>query len=258
MEYQEAKKRLLAARALLLEPTTTYEKVSSLHAMLKGVHPALDKALAQCQDALSTLEKISSGAIIELTAENLPEETEDQKKRKKALLLFINTWKQLQSEVMRIQQELQQAQNSGSPSGSRSVWAKIFGVVKGPLGIITIVAAAIVLAMNYTSVQIAIHNEGCGTMQVAASIPLSLPGLSIPTDSIPDKGSATATIPPLTLNVDGTKPGLVALQALTLNVTFQLPSDIKDVTMNGVSLLGKKQAVHLSERKEHNLTLVCE
>ena len=93
MNYQEAKKRLLAAQALLADETTTREKFNSIRTLIHGINPKIDKTLAKCEEELSTLEKLHNVAVIELTLEHLPEITEKQKKQKKAILFFINTWK---------------------------------------------------------------------------------------------------------------------------------------------------------------------
>ncbi|MCL5435411.1 MAG: hypothetical protein M1405_03410 [Patescibacteria group bacterium] len=84
--------KILAANKLLLEETTTVEKIESVKQLLKNINPKIDKTLDLLTKSFSNLEKIHNLEIIELTAENLPQETEEQKKRKKRLLLFIRTW----------------------------------------------------------------------------------------------------------------------------------------------------------------------
>ena len=257
MDPKQAHKRLFAAKALLLEPTTTREKFSAVRNLIEGINPGLDKALLQVDEAISTVEKVIDGRVIQISAEHLPENTEEEKKRKRALLLFLNTWNKLKSEVSRVAAELEHSEQAQTPAEHVSVWGRIFNIAKSPFGIITIVAVGIVVAMQTTSVEVVIQNQGCGTLQPFASIPFSLPGLSLPKDPIPNGGTATATLPPLPVNTDGTAQGMVTMRALTLTMTIQLPSNIRDVTLNGTSLLGKESKVYLSERQEHVLVLAC-
>ena len=256
MNHGEAQKRLLAAQKLLLEPTTTREKFSSVGILVKGINRNLDDALARCEHALSTIDKVQEGAIIELSAEHLPETTEEEKRRKRLLLLFIRSWKDLKGEVARVQQELQNQGDSQTPTQQASTWGRIFRGAKGPLGLVTVIAIGLAV-MQQTSVQLTIQNKGCATMYPSGSIPFSIPGLSLPKDPIKSGGSAIATLPGLPVNVDGTSRGALSMKVLTFSLTFHLPSDITDVTMDGASLLGKKTEIHLSEKDEHTLTLIC-
>jgi len=248
-----AAQKLQAAQKLLMEPTTTREKISAACALLHGIHSRLDGVVAECQKHLSHIDKIEQGDIVGLSAEHLPEHSEEEKKRKRALLLLLNTWRQLKSEVERVQAEFENMQTQGS--GSVSTFGKIFGFAKGPLGILTILAVGIVVAMNATAVEITISNQGCGTMLGGGSIP-SIPGLKLPTE-IPNNGTAIAVIPGVPVTVDGTQSGSLQLSLLNYGMSFQLPSSIKDVTLNGESLLNKKTEVRLSERDEHMLELQC-
>lgn len=257
MEYKEAHKRIVAVQALLLEPTTTREKFDLVKTLALGIHPALDKALAKVDEGIATIEKVVGGEIIHLTAEYLPENTEEERKRKKALLFFINTWKDLKSEVARVGQELQAAENAHTAAEKSSHLRRVFNFAKGPFGITTIIVAGAALILQSTSVKISIENRGCGTMQAAASIPIPLPGLSLPKDPLPSGGSAVAVLPPLTVDVDGTARGVLTMRTFNFTMTFELPSNIRDVTMDGVSLLRKKSAVRLIEKKEHSLVLQC-
>lgn len=238
-----------------MEPTTTREKFSHVCTLLKGTHPKIDELVVHCEKALSTIGKIEQGDVIGLSADHLPENTEEEKKRKKALLLFINSWRNLKSEVARVQAELQNPNNSHTGAEQASMWGRIFKSAKGPLGVITVIAVGVV-ALQQTSVQLIIQNNGCGTLQ-PSGVPISIPGFKLPQEAILSGGSAVATIPPLAMSVDGTKAGLLSLTALKYSLGFELPSSIKDVTLDGVSLLGKKTEVHLSDKDEHVLVLRC-
>lgn len=98
--------------------------------------------------ALANLRRIHEGQVIELSAENLPIQTEEQKKRKKALILFIKTFKDLKSEVKRVKAELESVQTSGDQISS---FAKIARFAKGPFGIITIFAVLIAAFLIYSN-----------------------------------------------------------------------------------------------------------
>lgn len=253
MDHREAHKRLIAAQALLMEPTTTREKISHVFTLLRGAHPSIDSMLHECEKHLSLFDKMASGDVIGLSADHLPENTEEEKKRKKALLLFIGSWRNLKSEVARVQAEFNQNPQSGVDQAS--MWGRIFRGAKGPLGIVTVIAIGVV-ALQQTSVEVTIQNKGCGTMQ-PSGVPISIPGFKLPQDPIPNGGSAILTIPPFALNVDGTQKGTLSLSALTFSFGFELGSNIADVTLDGVSLLGKKTEVHLSEKDSHLLVLRC-
>ena len=255
MDTREGGTRLIAAQKLLMEETTSREKFSHVSALVKGLHPKIDEVLTNCEKALSSIDKIQGGDVIGLSADHLPENTEDEKKRKKYLLLFLNSWRQLKSEVARVQAEFDQA-NGQNAAQQTSMWGKIFSGAKGPLGFVTVIAVGVV-AMQQTSVNITIQNNGCGTMQVSGGIPLNIPGLSFPKDPIPSGGSSVVTIPPLSMIVDGSKAGSLSLTALNYSLGFDLPNNIDDVTLNGASLLGKKTDVRLSESDSHTLELIC-
>lgn len=254
MDYADTKKRLNAAYGLLSESTTTLEKVRSLKALISGINPELDKKWAELDRYVSTIEHMESGEVIDLAIDSLPEVTEEQKKRKKVLVLFFKYWNDLKSEVQRVQNEFESQKQSGQGG---SVWARIFSASKGPLAIVTIIAVGIA-ALSATSVDITIQNNGCSTLYANSKVPISLPGLVLPSDPIPSGGSATATIPPLAITIDGTSAGTLTISSLKLNFSIQLSKSIRDVTFDGVSLLGKKTDIQLSERDAHALVLTCQ
>lgn len=148
MDIDNPKKRILAAEKLLAEDSTTVEKVESVLTLLRGTHPKIEKVLEPASRAFDNLKKIHEGEIIQLTTENLPAQTEEQKKRKKALVLFIKTLKDLRSEVERVKSELESGQSSGSQISS---FAKIALFTKGPFGIITLFAILIAAFLVYSN-----------------------------------------------------------------------------------------------------------
>ena len=131
------------------------------------------------------------------------------------LLIFIRRYKDLQNEVVRVQSKC-------SYTVQRVVRGQMFrsgeNIERGERSTRrhTIIAIGIA-AMSATSVDVTIKNNGCGTMYANSSIPISIPGLSLPTDPIPSGGSAQATIPPFSFNVDGTAPGALTLSSIGLN-----------------------------------------
>lgn len=143
MNIEDSKKRFEAAQKILSEQSTTVEKVESIFTLLRGTHPKIEKILVPASQAFANLKKFHQGEIIELTAENLPAEGEEQKKKKKALILFLKTWKDLRGEVKRVKAELESGQTGLDQVSS---FAKIAAYAKGPFGIITI--AAILIAVT--------------------------------------------------------------------------------------------------------------
>ena len=206
----EHKAKLDAAFTLLTQETTTFEKFDHIRSLIKGIHPDIDKHLATCSDAIKQLKKVQKGDIISLSAEALSEDTQEQKKRKKALLFFISCWKDLNAEVKRIQDLYNQQQAEGKTSQNHhvSTLGKVFTFAKGPLGLITLAALGIVGASLYIKssfVTITIKNSGCSPITPIVKLPVSIPGIKLPTNTIADGGQDTASVPPLSVIVDGTK-----------------------------------------------------
>ena len=128
------------ALRLLSSNNTTLEKFKSAQKLLKGINSKLDNKLESVSKALSLYEKLLEGDVIHLTAENLPEKTEKDKKRKKALLLLIRSWNDLKNEITRIRIEL----NDNQGKNQIMKYGKIAKLAKGPFGIITLIAIVIV------------------------------------------------------------------------------------------------------------------
>lgn len=135
----EIRKRIEAAHTLLTQPTTTRQKFESVRTLLSGINPTIDQWLTVCSQTLSEFENLQKGQVVELTVEHLPEQTEEDKKRKKALLLFIKNWKQLKGEVERLKSELTETQQDTSVERATRI-GKIITTAKGPFGLMTLVA----------------------------------------------------------------------------------------------------------------------
>ena len=140
MNAREYREKLDAAQTVLSADTISIDKFNELRILIKGLSPRIDNLLDVCSKMLADLEKIQKSQMIELTAEYLPENTEEEKRRKKSLLLFLKNWNTLKSEVARVKVEVERTNKQGSLQTS----AKILLYVKGPLGLITLVAVLIV------------------------------------------------------------------------------------------------------------------
>lgn len=253
--------RLRAADKLLQAEGTTLGQFESVRTLLKGLHPKLDTLLTSCTKALSNLdklEKLQQGDVITISAEVLPETTEKEKKRKKMLLLFLAQWKQLKGEVGRIEKELATPSSGKPKTGAEKAMGvgRVIGFAKGPLGLVTIVAAGLVL-LNATAVKIHIANDGCEPVTPVTSVPIRIPGLSLPNETIPDGGTATAMVPRLTVTVDGSDPSIVRLTGYGLNFQFELGGEGIDLIFDGSSLLGRRTTINLGEQPEHQVTVRC-
>ncbi len=254
-QKNEAHRKIAAAQALLLEPLTSRQAFSQIRTLIQGVNPAIDQHLSSLDRHLSTWDKMVDGDVVSLSAERLPENTEEEKGRKKWLLLFISTWKQLGTEVERVRVEMSVAEKGGS-SDKVSHWGRVFRHAKGPLGFVTVLAVGVVV-MQQTAVDITIKNNGCQTLYPANSIPITIPGLKLPSEPLESGGSSSITLPGVSLHVDGTSKGVLSMKLLTYSISIQLPSNVKNVTLNGASLLGKATEVKLSEHDAHVVELTC-
>lgn len=142
----DQRKRIEAAYKILDQDSTSFEKFESARSLIQGINPHLDKLLESCSKELSKLQKLQKGEVIELSAEQLPEETEEEKKRKRILLLFIKNYKALRSEVKRMQKELENPEDKTSKEQWDTV-SRIVAFAKGPFGIITAIAIIIVITV---------------------------------------------------------------------------------------------------------------
>lgn len=137
----DSHEKMMTAYQMLGQDMLSISMFENIRILLKGVHPEIDKKLEICSKALSILQKIQSGDVVTLTAEHLPEDTEKKKKRKKTWLFFIQTIKDLQSEMKRIDSELRTSQSSQNQFMS---WGRIVKFAKGPFGLTTLVALVVI------------------------------------------------------------------------------------------------------------------
>lgn len=148
MNADDTKARFIAASKLLAGETTTLEKFESIRDLIKGINPHVDRAVAQCSDALSKIERLSKGDVVQLSADALPENTEEEKKRKKAILFFIKTWRELAEEVERIKSEFEDTSDKNSQEQIAG-FGKSAAFAKGPFGIITLAAVILAAVLIY-------------------------------------------------------------------------------------------------------------
>ncbi len=257
MHYNEVKKRIDAAYSLLRETSTTKEKFESIRTLLHGINPKIDEKLTLCSKELTKIDQIKKGAVIELIADNIPENTEEQKRRKRYLLLFIKWWNDLKSEVKRVQAEFEKSKHKGQSSHSVSAMGKIFSFAKGPLGIITIAAVGVVVTLQAISVNITIRNQGCSPINPATTVPVSLPGFSLPKEAIESGQSAVATIPAIPVTVNATNPNSITVSISAYTLPFDLTGGDVDFIFDGTSLLNKNTSLNLGGTKEHELIVSC-
>lgn len=153
--------KMMSAYQLLGQDIISIGAFEHVRVLLKGVHPKIDEKLEICSRAFATIQKIQSGDIATLSAESLPEQSEKQKKRKKAILFFVSSLKDLQSEIKRVDVEILQMHQSKD-----SLWhaGKIIKFAKGPFGLVTIIALVIVVVLLLS------HKQNNGVSNVKPTI----------------------------------------------------------------------------------------
>lgn len=127
----------------------------------------------------------------------------------------------------------------------------------GTLIIGAITAGVLVTYLNRSAVTIHIINKGCAPIRPLLFIPVSLPGIELPTKTILDGEEATAKVPPLKVNVDGTKGSRIKLSAFNFSMDFEFYGEGIDLLFDGNSLLGTKTDVDLGKVPNHELVVEC-
>ncbi len=254
MDYKSIEKRLAAAHTILQADEIDRATFDSLKALLSGINPKVDKLLAATGKAFKHADQLQKGDIIELTLEAWPEATPEDKKRKKALLLFFKLWNDLKGEVARVQKEFEASHQSGQ--GNAGAWGNILAAAKGPLGIVTVIAVGLV-AIKMTEVSVVIRNHGCQPIEPVTSMAVNVPGFRVPGETIPDGGQAVAKLPPLSLAVDATSRNLVRLTMYGITYDFGLGSSGIRLVFDRQPLNGKTTSINLASQKEHTLDILC-
>lgn len=242
------KKRVKAGLELLCEETTSLDKICKAAAMLSGISPEMDGKLEKIAEIAGKLKAVSDGDVIGLSSEKLPEKTKLQRKRKKLLLMLLTHTKDLKSEVERIN-----AAKTAVGGG------KILATMKGPLGMVTIAAAATVAVgmwLNNISVEVNVKNLGCQPIPPIIEQRIDIPGLKLPDEAIGTGKSDLVKLPGLTMKVE-IAHGEVRLEAIGKTKSYDLPSEIRDVIFDGQTLMGSSRTIDLGKVKNHELVLVC-
>ena len=150
IDAYDAKAKFQEAYKLIEKDSTTLEKLESARVLLKGLNPKVDALLEKCFHEALRIENIKKGEVLEATLDVLPENTKEEKKRKKAIIFFLQSLKELKEEVERVRAEFESYDNKSGRQQTQSL-AKIFSFAKGPYGIITLLALVIAGALIFSS-----------------------------------------------------------------------------------------------------------
>lgn len=258
---EDQKLKIKAGLELLCEENTSLDKIQKLSHLIKGTNHEIDKKLKTLLDIAGKIKKVQEGDVITLSVENLPEDNDKNKKRKKLILLLLSSWKDLSSEVSRIQDLQNVASATGIASKETLVkGGKIAATAKGPLGVVTVIAAGVVAVgafLNNKAVDITVKNIGCRPIEPLIEQRINLPGLKLPSEAILSGGDGIVTLPGLDFTLDATQQGTILISALNFSRNYSLPYEIKDITYEGKSLMDKTTLIKLSNSKTHEVVVVC-
>lgn len=257
MEAKTVQKRLLAAEDLLRRRAIDASALASLRTLLSGIDPRLDKALAAASTAAKKVDNLQKGEVISFAIDSLPEFSPEDKKRKKAILFFLNCWKDLQSEVARVEKELENSSKDQSLQGKAGMLGNIFGATKGPLGLITL-GAVVIAGLKMTETTVVIQNKGCEPIRPPTGIALNIPGLKLPNQVIGTSGEAIVKLPPLRARVDMTDVSRVRLSIAGMKYDFDMSSSRMQFIYDGTLLNGSSSDVNLGTKKQHVLVVQCQ
>jgi hypothetical protein len=150
VDFKELNNRFKAAEKILSSESTGVEQFRGLKKLVAGFNPKLDKQLKKVEELIATVEKIHRKKVVELTVKHLPQDTPEQKKRRKALLLLLKRWKRLRTEVARVKKELQRESKTSQDNLSQVTekGVRIGAKAKGLFGLLTVVAVVIAVGLN--------------------------------------------------------------------------------------------------------------
>jgi hypothetical protein len=251
--------QLEATYVLLEGDTTTLEKFEKIKSLLLGINPTLDAKLTQAGKALSHVKAAVAGDIIHLTGHALPELTPEDKKRKKALLLFVSSWRSLKSEVGKVRGYYESSTTNAASTSTAGSVAKTALFAKGPFGIITLAAVAIVgvgLLLRQATTTVSIENVGCPPIMVPAQLPFPIPGLKLPTSPIIAGVPSTATLPTLPIAVRAVG-STISATIFGQTGSYTLPGRVTDIRFDNASLLNQTTQLKLSSTRAHSLVVEC-
>lgn len=248
--------KIHATLDIICQDGSTLEKVEKSLILLRGLSPKTDELLIKSQKIISQINKISGGEVVTLSVENLPTKTVKQKKRRRLLLLLLANFKDLKSEVTRINAI---AATSSAKAGTVKT-AKLLATLKGKLGLITIAAAAIVVItkiIDTNTAKITVQNLGCRPLGPYSSHDINLPGLKIPDIAITDGQSAVVQIPFVNLFRLKLDYSQSQISILNWQKNFSLPADIKSITLDGRQLIGTDSKLDFSSSTTPQVVISC-
>lgn len=132
IKLEDIQQKIKAAQNLLTGASPSLATLQSLQTLVRGAHPKIDEILMVLTKHLSDWQRLGGGQIVEVSAEHLPEGTEEEKERKRIILLVLRNWNELKGEIDRVAQELGQNKINS--------WTRIAAGAKGPLGLVTLIA----------------------------------------------------------------------------------------------------------------------
>jgi len=108
-----------------------------------------------------------------------------------------------------------------------------------------------------TPAQVVVRNEGCGPLALpGAGLLDRLPGVDLPAGPIPEGGEGAFRLPPITVRVDATHPGEVALQGIGVRLAFPAPR-LGSVQVDGEEVMGRTLALPLQGGRVYRVVLSC-
>jgi hypothetical protein len=129
----------------------TREKFSHIRHLIVGINPKLDQALEEADKHISEFEKYFAGDIILLGVENQPEDTEEEKEAQKIIPAYFEQLAQSKKRSCACRKRAQCFTAVGEYGRQSLALGQNIWRCKGPLGIVTIVAAVIVVGLQTTS-----------------------------------------------------------------------------------------------------------
>jgi len=136
--------RIRSGYQLLEAKNFSYTSFQDTRKLIAGLNPAIDQKLSAVSKVWQEVRKYKKDNLSQTMLKSLPEDTKEDKKRKKLLLLLFKNYRSLKSEVNRVQKELNKAQYSADSRQTMQSTSKLISTAKGPWGIITLTAAIIV------------------------------------------------------------------------------------------------------------------
>ncbi len=117
------------------------------------------------------------------------------------------------------------------------------------------VVSAGLIYLKQSAVTVTVANRGCDDLVVTGSVPVKLPGVTVP-DRIPSGRSATFTVPPLIATVDATSDAVINISILGTRFSFTMDPGVT-VSFDGIPLRGKTTQIQLGEKPVHDVVIAC-